>query len=125
MQIYVNKYESAHRRLDFFLLANYHGGVEGQPHIFFNIMLPHTDNLATRPCKIAIVVLKFAQWTTIKKVDTTPVKNPDHAIFNHTNAGDFAVVEIVCRYFLRPGSAAVAFECFSNGYDWSYDLLCD
>ena len=60
MQIYVNKYESAHRRLDFFLLvqANYYGGVEGQPHIFFNIMLPHTDNLVTRPCKIAIVVLK-------------------------------------------------------------------
>ena len=29
--------------------ADKYGGVEGPPHIFFDIMLSHTDDIVTRP----------------------------------------------------------------------------
>ena len=37
------------REIDFFTRASFYGGVEGPPHIFFDIMLSHTDDIITRP----------------------------------------------------------------------------
>ena len=31
------------------VVAQFYGGVEGPPHIFFDIMVSHTGDLVTRP----------------------------------------------------------------------------
>ena len=35
------------------------GGVEGPPHIFFNILISHTNDLVTRPYGIRAVVISY------------------------------------------------------------------
>ena len=39
-----------------------YGGVEGPPH-FFNIMLTHTDDLVTRPYKLATITISYGGLT--------------------------------------------------------------
>ena len=40
-----------------------YGGVEGPPHVFFNIMLSHTDDLVTRPYDKRAVAISY-EWLT-------------------------------------------------------------
>ena len=36
-----------------------YGGVEGPPHMFFNIVLSHTDDLVTPPYDLAPVAISY------------------------------------------------------------------